>query len=551
MEDLNRLRLEFARIDKKDYESLRRWFKRFPHLPGSELAIIMGVSRDTAYRLRRRAGCGKQPTKRKSSSIGVSRGTVNTIQPPPDWRTNRDWLIKTLKFHSQAQIAKAVGLNHKVIARVCKYLDIPIKKRTFASRHPCATYEWCYRHYVTLQYGRPKCARLAGVSYATFQAWLIHFKIPVRNRYCNHRDRSWLSIWEKELINKLKQHPLVSKIKINPQHIHVRYRDLFWDNYCNVVPLKSKRPHTYYKLDEAGSRLEKVPAVYYEYGTDIDDQPFYPAHLAIDRQAFKQASLIEQRLAIHEFAKRIITRGWVWPAFPEDVLKKDYDEVIQYDLERCVKNGVFDATYSTNNPIGRRLMMHFFDVSEIWNSLRKPNMTVRALNILTKGKYQFNTFGLILAMNVHANHFSPHHKPRRLADPLVYNAIFKHLGITSGKLLDVNVGVGNRAIACAVAGLEYTTADPMMHPALDRGFVDFSGLKYEPYIDQNVDYVLYDEGWRTPDMQKVLPFFGKAKRVMVFTPYKNRAEILAYQPIASINIRTGVERQRTDMLYIW
>jgi hypothetical protein len=176
-------------------------------------------------------------------------------------------------------------------------------------------------------------------------------------------------------------------------------------------------------------------------------------------------------------------------------------------------------------------------------------MVVRFLNTLEQRTVKFNLFNLLLT--VAANEGGVIRGPiPNIPDPVVYAAIFRRLKL-QGTILDVKVGLGNRAVAAAVSGLRYTTADPMFSFALERGFPFFTGLEYDPYDGQQVDVAIYDEGFRAPNMELVLPYLKKAKKLLVFCPSTHAHEVRKYKPQTAIRIRTRFFRKTPDYLFVW
>lgn len=539
-------------LNPKDAVGLQRFFQTHAHLSTNDQAQIADVSSRTIRRLRKRAGVkgmdtkARPPTRRKLPSIPT--GTV-----PDNWREDGKWLAKMIQVYNVSQLAKMVERNRNVIKVVLKRHGIKTKtlKEATRSKNPCCNHAWCHKNYVQLGYSQQKCANLAGIGQLAFSDWLNRFKIPVRDNEQAHTGRKGITIWEKDLIARLRQQKTVRRVYVRDGYIHVRYMNYFWENYYTRAVAHTKRPYTYFRIGTDNTRLQKIPAVYPEYGVGLDGEALFPAHISLSRQDLKAASLIETRLAIHEYARQIISRGWIQPLFPEMVLKEDLDRVAKFDLSKYLENGGFTAfpKLGMSSPPGRRVMMNFFDFSPFWEILSRPRLVVRFLNTLARRKVKFNFFNFLLT--VAANEDAVIRKASvQIPDPVVYAAIFKKLKL-EGTLLDVSVGMGNRAVAAAVSGLRYTTPDPAFDEAISRGFLEFTGLEFDPYIEQKVDVVLYDEGFKPPDMKRVLPFLDLAKKLLVFCPHTHAQEVLKYKPKTAIRVRTKLFRKTPDYIFVW
>lgn len=539
-------------LNPKDVAGIQLFFQTYSHLSTNDQAQIAGVSARTIRRFRKRAGIKGKDTNAKPPSHRRL-PSIPTVDVPEDWRTNPAWLAKMVAVYNVSQLAKLVSRDRSVVISILKRHNIKTKslKEATRSKNRCCTHAWCHKYYVELGYTQKKCAELAGISLQTFGEWLNRFKIPVRDLEQANRGRKVITLWEKDLIARLRQQDTVRRVYVRDGYIHVRYMNYFWENYYTRAVENTKRPYTYFAITEENSRIRKVPLVYPEYGTDLEGKALHPAHIALSRADLEKATMVETRLAIHEYARQIVTRGWVWPSYPDQVLEEDLKRVTNFSLPKYLENGGFTSCpkLGQTSPPGRRLMMHFFDFSPFWSLLSRPQIVVRFLNTLYKRNVKFNLFNLL--MTVAANEDAVIRRASiTIPDPVVYAAIFQRLKL-KGTLLDINVGFGNRAVAAAVSGLRYTTNDPKFGYAVERGFPEFTGMEYEPYNGQQVDIAIYDEGFRAPDMSKVVPYLGKAKKLLVFCPHTHADTVLKYKPETAIRIRTRLYRKTPDYLFVW
>jgi transposase len=549
-DDLDSLRKAFACIDRNNPRALRVWFNSHPYLTVNDHAQVAQSSAKYIRTLKYRAGLNKPRPKNIPRPVSLPNDA--SIEAPADW-DNPVWLAKAVQIYSLRQIAKAVGRSLTVVyRRVRRYkITLKTKNESLRSRNPYCTHEWCYRHYLVLGYSQQKCAKLAGIRQQTFAGWLNRFQIPVRDAEQTERGRKTITAWEREFIYKLRQQPIVRRVYVRKDHIHVRYRSYFWDNFITNASFKCWRPYTYFKITADNSQINKVPKVHPEYGVDIEGNALYPAHIALSKVDRKRATLLERRLAIHEFARQLVTRRWIWPFFPPEVLAADMERMRNFDMAKYLENGGFTSIpkIGSRQPPGRRLMMHLCDFSIFWEVIRHPRTLIRYLNILDQRRVKFNFYNLLFTIAGNERSILPA-RISSIPDPVVYHALIKRLGL-SGVLLDLSIGLGNRLVACAAAGLTYTTPDPAITGVLERGAEDIIGLKWEPYTGQKVDVIIYDEGWRRPDMQKVLPYLDKTKKLLVFAPLACREEILRYKPATAIRLRTRLFRRTPDLLFVW
>jgi len=546
--DLEELKIEFSKVDVNDLNSLHSWFTNHQYLTTHDHAQIANKSAHYIRRLKKKVGIVGRPVKKRPRPLTLPKSVNITI--PENWK-DKEWLSHVVKIYSINQIAKALNKNRQTVKKYLQRFGINWVKdlrEACRPRNKCCTHAWCYHHYIELGLPHEQCADLAGIARQTFSGWLNRFEIPIRDPKHIANGKKIIQSWERKLTHKLQQQPVVRKVFVRDGHIHVRFRNFFWETYYQKLKNKPRRPSTYFMVTSKNWRLERVPIVYHKYGIDIEGNPHFPAHIAISRTDLNSASFLEKRIALHEYARQIISRGWIWPSFPHDVLEDDFNKVKSFKMEKYLENGGFTIfPRGVLIPPGRKVMMHYFDTSVYWDILRSPRKTVKLLNILMNSTVEFTFFNLILTTATNKVRKEPN---ITLPDPVVYHAIFKKLNL-KGTLLDVNVGFGNRAIACAAAGLSYTTPDTTFNGAIERGFLEFSGLNYIPYSGQKVDIVLYDEGFRPPIMDKVIPYLNKTTKLLVFAPPSHKKEVLKYKPTTAIRIRTRFFNKTPGYLFVW
>lgn len=541
------MRAASVRLDPKDLDGLRVFFRDHAHLSTNDQAQIADVSSKTIRTYRRLLGIKLQDTTARPPGSKRLAATP-TAQVPPDWRRDRDWLVRMLNVYNVETIAKMVERNKGVVYNALRKHKIPTKGReSQRSKNKCCTHSWCHHHYVTLGLSQTKCARLAGIRQQTFSIWLNKFKIVVRDGEQTHNGRTHITLWEKDLIARLRQQDTVRRVYVREGYIHVRYKNYFWENYYTRAVRRPKRPYTYFEITETNSKIKRVPQVYPEFGSDVSGKALYPAHIALSRADLKTASMVERRVALHEFARQVVTRGWVTPTFPDHVLREDMGRLVAFDPKKFMESGGYTTIYRQGIPPGRRVMMNFFDFSPLWPIVRKPIVTVKVCNALLAKTVKFNFFNFLMAA---AGGEGQKGGGLSIPDAAVYLSIFRNMKF-SGTMMDISVGMGNRAVAAAGAGLRYTTPDPAFDHAIRAGFLDFSGLDYEPYSGQKVDFAIYDEGFGSPDMAKVLPYLDRAKKLLVFCPAKDVAEVQKYNPATSIRLRTRLYDRTPGSLMIW
>jgi hypothetical protein len=420
---------------------------------------------------------------------------------------------------------------------------------------------WCWENYIEKELTQAQCAKAAGICQQTFSNWLNRFDIPVRTVRETHRSHTNTQLWVRELLANLKEQPTVRTVFLRNDHVHVRFMNFFWETYYVDHRTGPRRAFSY-AISKADSKIAKVPAIMSEFETEFEeirdtDGIIQTPHIAINRRELNNATFLERRLAIHEYCRQIIKREWMWPEYPQHIIDQEWEKVKNYRPDKYMEKGLFSAKARIGPvPIpGRKLIEHFFDLSDYHDVFRSPRNVMRLLDELLELKHlNFNFHNMLKTFSCgHAQRRIPKSYPRlKLSDPAVYAVIFKRLGI-GNSILDVSPGFGNRAIASALVGLDYfTIPDARFAAAIDRGFHDFIGLKYTEWAEHKVDWLLYDNNFGVPDMNNIKKLMKYANRMMVFVPhsYKSAYET-KYKPKSIVRIKSKWYQKAPDYLFIW
>ena len=339
LDDLRELRQKFSLVNKQDSNALRRWFDEYPYLGTNDHAQIANRSAGYIRKLKKRAGInGIMPA---NLPISKSQPKIINITVPANW-DNPNWLRQMMQIYSMSNIADAVGLHRRSIYHRCKKYNITDRVGT-QPRNKCCTRDWCTEHYVNQGLNQTKCAKLAGVCQQTFANWLNRFKISVRTSRETQKLHINIQFWVRELFHKLKEQPTVRKVFLRNDHIHVRFMNYFWETYYIDRPFKNdKRLAHSYVITKKDASLIKVPQIFPEFEVNLLDAD-NSCHIAINRQELNKASFIERRLAIHEYCRQFTQRKWLWPEYPDNILRAEWDKMCDYKEVKYLKSDGFTA----------------------------------------------------------------------------------------------------------------------------------------------------------------------------------------------------------------
>ena len=552
-EYIQELKSAFELVDIDNAESLRSWFDDHAYLSTNDHAQIIGKSASYVRSLKHKVGIkGRMPANIPSHT------NINTavVVLPHDWDTEK-WLRQAAKLYSARQIAKACGVDKKTILNRFRKYDIEYSK-TNKSSNPNCNRSWCYKHYMELGLNQKQCAEKAGISQQTFANWLNRFSITVRSSKETQKQHLQAKLWVRKLISRLESEEIVKRVYLRSDHVHVRFTNYFWETYYISEQKHSRRPPLSYHINKTDAKIDQIPAIVPQYEKDLiigGDNIDKEAHLMINRHQLKSASLLEKRLAAHQFCKIITQRGWLWPEHPAEVLQDEWDKLCEYVHTKYIVNDYFTvfAKGGKNPAPGRKLVEHFFDTSQFADVFKSPRLVMRMVNeLIGRDDLPFDTHNLLRIFSCGAVSMPPQYPRFRLFDPAAYACIFNRLGI-DGSLLDIKPGFGNRAFAAAICGLKYyTVPDSRFKKALNKGLVEFTGLNYNNWSGQIVDTLVYDNNFDMPDMELAMQFAKYTKRLVVFVPMKNRHKLQAkYNPKSVIKIKTKWFQKSPDFLFIW
>jgi hypothetical protein len=335
----------------------------------------------------------------------------------------------------------------------------------------------------------------------------------------------------------------------------------FWETYYIHGHENKRRPQFSYIINKQDAIINDVPKVLPEYEYDMLSQSLdengliKQPHISINRSKFNQSSLLEQRLAVHEFCRQVTQRGWIWPEYPMCVLRDELSKTRKFKETKYMRDGTFSifANNGHQPAPGRKIIEHFFDLSEYSHIFNSPRMVMKMLNELAARRdLKFDIHNMLRIFSHGGASITGKYPTFRIFDPIVYSVIFKRMGI-KGPILDIAPGLGNKSIAAAINGIKYFTIPTNnFSKAIEKGFAEFCELDYQPWNSDKVELLLYDNNFERPDMSVVNGFTKYAKRMMVFVPHVLKTKYLAkYKPSSIIKIKTKWFQKNHDYLFIW
>jgi hypothetical protein len=265
-----------------------------------------------------------------------------------------------------------------------------------------------------------------------------------------------------------------------------------------------------------------------------DDQridPLEPSsyHKAINRKQFKAGSFIDRRLAIQRMFREVLRTKDQPDRYPEDVIRQSYHILTKHSLDRFTLNGGihFYASLGRQTTLAwRRLIEHFFNPS----GYLTKNLLWYGANVVYNQVYTPITVAQIRWKAAKQASIGIHNS-------LAYAALLQRLQI-EGSVIDLNPGLGHKAIACALLGLRYITpACPAITRAIELGIQDVTGLDHQVLDDQQAELLISDDNFHKFIIPTDRELLRRTKKMLAFAPGADKIALThKFKPTSIIKI---------------
>lgn len=523
-----------------DNDKIRQWFNKYNYYKLTDIARALRINMSHLYRLRKQCGLVIPGPKRIHKIKTYEK--LETI--PEDWK-NGEWLLPAIEKYGTKQVAEKAGVTAKTV-----YITLhKLGRRVITGKHKCDNVEWLQQHYYTERLNILQMSKLAGVSEGTIKQWLIKYGIDRRYLY-----RYPMPLWFREFSYQLLKHPLVIKVIFRNAHIRVSYRSHIVEKYFFTGQIRVRRKSFF--IRSIDTKLDGARGIVYTYGEGLLGECPYPMHIKINRD-FKNMTMIEKRLTIHNFLAAITLRKWEQMRHPPDVIASDLERCRAIDLDKYFSKGTFNAhVISSREPAGQYIAEHFFKftfgpyICCMKFSNARYFSLMRFLKKRKKKEVNFRNFLRFICSDYKTKMlYGRRFKFYRDFGALL--AILKKLNI-SGTILDLSPGYGYNALAAAIGGYVYKyPKGHKIEAILKNGFADFVGLKHAPYNGGEVDALVFFNQY-LPDMEMIKQYYNVAKRIIVYVPGSQKDMVVTkYKPEYLIKYNKTVNCESSDFLAIW
>jgi hypothetical protein len=282
----------------------------------------------------------------------------------------------------------------------------------------------------------------------------------------------------RQLVQKLRQHPIVEHAKYKHNHIWIHYktgtkekwyhnpplrpiRHLLPENPTEGPPLHIRRETEYFSLDNNAIDNERL---------------FY-----INYKEWHKANFFDQRIIPQMLIAKLLNEGWLPTKYTTADLLRDWVAVTKIDpFLHHFCDGHIRLHGRLNHKHGRLIMEHFGEwahvIKELWQERLRLNHGIWRL---LKMKRNITRMSLSHIVAARAGHV--------ILNPTLYRGIIKYFGLSGAKIADPSPGYGAKAMAAVMEGCQYHCATPL------DGLAKLLGTTFYPLTpDEEYDVVFLD-----------------------------------------------------------
>jgi hypothetical protein len=351
-------------------------------------------------------------------------------------------------------------------------------------------------------------------------------------------------MWVKLLASQLEQADIIGNAFIRPTTVLAKYKTGVNEIYYHrVKKRKKKRGDNCFIINPRKATIRQELQIFKEFRNDpLDDSPTY--HWCINRDQFNEATLLEQRIAMHRLLREILNTKPEPDHYPEHILDHDWDILRETESDKYLINGAVTCFPRGRAPAHFRILEHFFNPGgnhhgkTLWAALRivcnKKRIRINSTNVRKVARWLTR---------------------RRIISPLVYCALFKVLNI-NGAVGDLHPGYGSKALACAMMDLPYyTIKDDRFQTALDLGFGNFTRTNFERLENQKIELLISDDNFNSFCMPSG-DILNQTKKMICYAKRDEKNELIdKYNPSNVLQLYDHAVESKTfsgsNYLFLW
>lgn len=272
----------------------------------------------------------------------------------------------------------------------------------------------------------------------------------------------------REVLQRLKNHPLVSKISFERVYGNGTFTVTFTDGITETWYMSGniREKHIFDSIMPTGEWFKnKQIKTYKEFETNPlnPDYQQLQSYFLISKKELKEAGFCEVRLKIHELIDSLVKEGWIPFKYPENSLRKDFESLKKDNLNKYAEGTHRIAPYRNRTNNGKLLLMHFNDIGDIKYSYRPtfreswaPIPLYQAINAMVISRKNITRSAINRSITIMGGR---HTSGFRV--PLIHSwqAILTKMKVTS--VYDLEPNYGEKAIAAAAHNIQYKPLKPI------------------------------------------------------------------------------------------
>jgi hypothetical protein len=357
-------------------------------------------------------------------------------------------------------------------------------------------------------------------------------------------------LWVKRLLATLRRQPIISALELRGRHLRVDYQTGVVERYWYGAFERPTRGEM--ALVAAEGHVTQSVNVVRQFEADlVGSADEYGHHWALPLVAMRKLTLIDKMLLANRLALALTKIGYNGKHHPR-TLQLCWQKISAVDKLHCFQDGIFQlaALRPALAWTARPIVEHFFELSQCGSptfqeAFQRPVLLYKALKkILLSQRTRLNTTNLYRVLGMCG--IGP-----KIIHPSLFIAILHKMAIR-GPVLDLQPGLGTKAMACALLNLPYLTyPNEQFDAAMAKGFGEFIGLQHRRYQPgEDVALALADNNFCQVDYKQVLAETKNAKCLLAFCPLRQYASVVRkHRPRLAVKV---VRRpSMADYVLLW
>jgi hypothetical protein len=335
-----------------------------------------------------------------------------------------------------------------------------------------------------------------------------------------------LPFWIRRLRTVLQASGQCRSIILKHNRLSVRYKSGFHRTYI-FKPVIRRHLHPTNITPEMSAHCHEIPI----------EWQCLPHHFRVLRREITKGSYIDREILLHKLLALVSQSGAVYPYYDDHDIAREMERILQAD------SPFLQGQFCPYRDIqGWPIVPRFFDIWDLtrhdWskksfhNAFKRPGLFYKILyRLIHHSKYDIDYD--IIYRKLRAKKYGP-----RWVSPVIYKVLFQQLLRPQGRIIaDDNPAFGSKAIAACMVGASYLPLNNALDHAMGEGFGAACGVTLaSPPSDGKYDVLLFDNGFRTVDIDRAMSFRDRARTLVVFVRRWQYEQALLLNPVRTVPV---------------